>query len=65
MDLINNESDEDFEQDLMQILGTYLILKRLKKKRMTRRYWVHEINQKRSTCGEYYTLYPDLLQDDE
>nr|CAI5839119.1 unnamed protein product [Callosobruchus analis] len=65
MDLINNESDEDFEEDLMQILGTYMILKRLKKKRITRRYWVHEINQKRSMCGEYHTLYPDLLQDNE
>lgn len=64
MDLINNESDDDFEEDLMQILGTYMIL-RLKKKRITRRYWVHEINQKRSMCGEYHTLYPDLLRDDE
>nr|CAI5840130.1 unnamed protein product [Callosobruchus analis] len=35
------------------------------KKRITRRYWVHEINQKRSMCGEYHTLYPDLLQDNE
>jgi hypothetical protein len=65
MDLLNNDSDEDFEEDLLQILGTYMVLKRLKIKKITRRYWVHEINQKRSTCGEYHTLYPELLQDHE
>lgn len=65
MDLLNNESDEDFEDGLMQILGTYMLLKRLKNKKQTRRYWVHEINEKRSTCGEYHALYQDLLNDSE
>lgn len=29
------------------------------------RFWIHNINLKRETYGEFYHLFPDLLGDDE
>lgn len=29
-----------------------------------RRFWVHNINRKRLTFGEFHTLFPDLVEDD-
>jgi hypothetical protein len=34
-----------------------------KKKRRRRRFWVHNICKKRIIHGEFYSLYPDLLED--
>lgn len=32
--------------------------------RWQKRFWVHDINKKRSTYGEFHHLFQDLLQDD-
>lgn len=41
----------------------YLVLSR--KKLQTRRFWVHPINVKRANFGEFHTLWPDLLADED
>jgi hypothetical protein len=35
-----------------------------KKKRKRGRFWVHNIWKKRMIHGEFYSLYPDLLEDE-
>jgi hypothetical protein len=44
-------------------LGLVLLCRRRRKN--GRRHWVHPINQKRLTFGEFHQLYPDLRKDPE
>ena len=42
-----------------------LWLRRRIRRRNTRRYWVHPIQQKRDSLGEFHHLYPQLIKDSE
>ena len=35
-----------------------------RKKRRRKRFWVHNIRNKRKGHGEFHTLFPDLMEDD-
>ena len=35
-----------------------------RKKKRHKRFWVHNIHKKRSDHGEFHTLFPDLMEDD-
>ncbi|KAJ8946641.1 hypothetical protein NQ314_008813 [Rhamnusium bicolor] len=52
-------SSSDSQEDVMIALACNEIEKR------TPRFWIHEINLKRETYGEFYHLFPDLLADKE
>lgn len=56
-----DSSDE--EMFLFQLLFDEEERNMRNKKRRAPKYWVHEINMKRSHYGEFHHLYPDLKKD--
>lgn len=54
------ETSSDSEEDVMIALSC----NEIEQKRRPR-FWVHEINLKRETYGEFHHLFPDLLGEDE
>lgn len=48
-----------------QLLALLLFRRRLKRKRKNRLIWVHPINKRREEVGAFYTLFPDLRNDEE
>lgn len=48
-----------------QVIALLLYRRRVKRKCKKRLIWVHEINQRREDVGAFYTLFPDLRNDDE
>jgi hypothetical protein len=54
-----------FKMDVIQVVSlSYLILRIIRKKNRSRRWWVHPINSERHIHGQFYTLYPRLREDD-
>ena len=51
--------------DREQLLALLLYRRRLKRKRKTGLIWVHSINQRREEVGDFYTLFPELRNDEE
>ena len=52
----------DVDEEILQ----WMMLKRLHSKRKNRRrYWVHQINQRRNQYGEYHHLMEEILADEE
>lgn len=56
-------SSSDSEEELIVVAAVCAEAER--EERARRRFWVHEINLKRETYGEFHHLFPDLLADDE
>nr|CAD7598932.1 unnamed protein product [Timema genevievae] len=52
------KSEEDF------VANSCLLVEEERRKCRKRRFWVHNINRKRLMFVEYYTLFPDLVEDD-
>ncbi|KPJ09259.1 hypothetical protein RR48_15400 [Papilio machaon] len=53
------DSDSDYEEDMqLWALATLLI-----KQRKRRRYWIHPLNTKRETKGEFHCLVKELESD--
>ena len=56
MQTVMSSSDEE-------VLFLATIVQEEERRVRKRKMWVHEINAKRRTLGEYYHLFPDLLRD--
>ncbi|XP_061716959.1 uncharacterized protein LOC133524824 [Cydia pomonella] len=57
----SSDSDSDFEDEL-QLLALATLLTKEKKRR---RYWIHPVNRKRESKGEFHTLVKELESDPE
>ncbi len=57
--------DSSREINRKQLLALLLFRRRLKRRQKNRLIWVHPINQKREDVGAFYTLFPDLRNDEE
>lgn len=55
----SSDSDSDFEEDMQLLALATLRIKQRKK----RRYWIHPVNRKRETRGEFHCLIKELEND--
>lgn len=49
----------------MQLLSLLLYRRRAKRRQKNRQIWVHPINERREDVGAFYTLFPDLRNDED
>ncbi|KOB66136.1 Uncharacterized protein OBRU01_21737 [Operophtera brumata] len=57
----SSDSDSDFEEELQLLALATLITKQRKR----RRYWIHPVNRKRETRGEFHCLVKEFESDAE
>lgn len=46
-----------------RVIAMWLLYRRIKRRRIKRKWWIHPINQSREHSGTFYTLFEELRRD--